>query len=231
MKKFIWIVFLCFSLSSFATGYKVSYKIYVSGNNKPIIETTIMCDNWMTISVDKNRYYLFKKNKGYIVNTKEKKAIEYDFNKNRNFFNSFIAIYGITTNDGSLIFPQLIFKKTKKTGVINKVKARKYQLPGNYLHSNSVAWFAENRLGIDGKVFAKYLSFFTTNSELLKQASQLTSFPLRIKTVLNNGFISDVNLRILYKIEKIKCKKKEYQLPSDYKIIKAKPQGLTAAEM
>ena len=231
MKKVLFFILLCFNFYSFASGYRVVYKIYLSEKEKPILETTIMCDNWMTISIDKNRYYLFTKGKGYIVNTKEKKAIEYDFNKNRNFFDSFIAMYGITTNDGSLIFPQLIFKKTKKTGVVNKVKARKYQLPGNYLHSKSVAWFAENRLRIDGKVFAKYLSFFTTSSQLLKQASQLTSFPLRIKTVLNNGFVSDVNLRILYKIEKIKCKKKDFQLPPDYRIIKAKPQGLTAAEM
>ncbi len=233
MKKFIWIALLCFSFFSFATGYKVVYKIYVSGSKNPIIETTIMCDNWMTISIDKNRFYLFKKGKrkGYIVDNKKKKAIEYDFNKNRNFFDSFIAMYGITTNDGSLIFPQLIFKKTTKTGTVNKIKARKYDLPGNYLHSKSVAWFAENRLRVDGKVFANYLSFFTANPQLLEQASHLNSFPLRIKTVLNNGFVSDVNLRILYKIEKIKCKKKDFQLPPNYRIIKAKPEGLTAAEM
>lgn len=230
MKKLIFVLLICFPFLSFGKGYKITYKIFLSGNNNPFIETTVMCDKWMTISIDKNRFYLFQNHKGYIVDKKNKKAIEYDFNKNRPFFAAFIANYGITTTDGSIVFPQLIFKKTKTTGKINKITARKYDLPGNYLNSKSSAWFAEKKLRYNGKLFAKYLSFFSNSQRLLQQAEALNSFPLKIETVLQGGIVADKNTRILEKIEEINCKK-EFKIPNDYKIIKAKPQGLPVAEM
>ncbi|BBB32265.1 hypothetical protein TTHT_0693 [Thermotomaculum hydrothermale] len=231
MKKAVFILFLCFSLLSFGKGYKITYKIYLSGSDKPYIETTIMCEKWMKISIDKNRYYLFQNYKGYIVDEKNKKAIEYDFNKNKPFFAAFVANYGITTTDGNIVFPQLIFKKTKKTIKVNKILARKYELPGNYLNSKSTAWFAENKLRYNGTLFAKYLSFFTNSKRLLNQAKNLNSFPLRIETVLQGGIVKDSNIRVLDKIEEINCPNKSFKIPSDFKIIKAKPQGLPVAEM
>ncbi len=230
MKKSLIILLLGVTFLSFARGYKITYRVFLSGNNKPYIETTIMCDKWMTISIDKNRYYLFKNYKGYIVDKKNKKAIEYDFNKNKPFFAAFVANYGITTTDGNIVFPQLIFKKTKKTGKINKIAARKYELPGNYLNSKSAAWFSEKKLRYNGKLFAKYLSFFSNSKKLLQQASALNSFPLKIETVLQGGIVTDKNTRVLDRIEEINCKK-EFKIPKDYKIIKAKPQGLPLAEM
>ena len=230
MKRLLVLFLICFPVLSFSKGYKIVYQVLLSGDNKPVIETTIMCDKWMTISIDKNRFYLFKDYKGYIVDKKNKKAIEYDFNKNRPFFAAFVANYGITTTDGSIVFPQLIFKKTKKTGKVNKILARKYDLPGNYLNSKSAAWFAEKKLRYNGKLFAKYLSFFSNSRRLLKQASELNSFPLKIETILQGGIVADKNTRILKKIEEINCKK-EFKIPNNYKIIKAKPQGLPVAEM
>ncbi len=230
MKRLLVLFLICFPVLSFSKGYKIVYQVLLSGDNKPVIETTIMCDKWMTISIDKNRFYLFKDYKGYIVDKKNKKAIEYDFNKNRPFFAAFVANYGITTTDGSIVFPQLIFKKTKKTGKVNKILARKYDLPGNYLNSKSAAWFAEKKLRYNGKLFAKYLSFFSNSQRLLQQAEELNSFPLKIETVLQGGIVADKNTRILEKIEEINCKK-EFKIPKDYKIVKAKPQGLPVAEM
>ncbi len=231
MKKTILLLIIFFPFLLFANGYKITYKIYLSGSKEPYIETTTMCDKWMKISIDENKYYLFQNNKGYLVYTKEKKAIEYDFTKNRPFFEAFVANYGITTTDGSIVFPQLIFKKTTKTTTINKLPARKYELPGNYLNSKSSAWFSEKPLRFGGKLFAKYLSFFTNSQRLLKQAEELNSFPLKIETILQGGITRDTNIRILQKIEEINCGKKIFKLPEDYKIIKAKPQGLPVAEM
>ncbi len=231
MKKTILVLLLCFPLLVFGKGYKITYKIYLSGSNNSYTETTVMCEKWMTISIDKNRFYLFQNKKGYIVDRKNKKAIEYDFNKNRPFFAAFVANYGISTTDGNIVFPQLIFKKTQKTGKVNKISARKYELPGNYLNSKSSAWFAENKLRYNGRLFAKYLSFFTGNQRLLKQAENLNSFPLKIETVLQGGITKDKNVRVLEKIEEINCKNELFKIPEDFKIVKVKPQGLPVAEM
>ncbi len=231
MKKTLIFLFLTLSFFSFARGYKITYKVFLSGDDKPVIETTTLCNKWMTISIDKNRFYLFQNYKGYIVDKKHKKAIEYDFNKNRPFFSAFIAIYGVSTTDGNIVFPQLIFKKTKKTGKIHKILARKYELPGNYLHSRSTAWFSEKKLRYNGELFAKYLSFFSNSKRLLDEARTLKSFPLKIETLLKAGITEDKNTRILEKIEEFNCTSKEFKFPKGFKIIKAKPQGLPVAEM
>ncbi len=232
MKKIISGIFiLLFSALAFSKGYKITYKVYVSGSDKPFTEEITLCDNWLIISIDKDRYYLFQNKKGYLVNKKKKTAVEYDLIRNMPFFSAFIAPYGITTNDGTIIFPQLIFKKTKKTAKINKLLCRKYELPGNYLNSKSIAWFSEKKLRYDGKVFAKYLSFFTTSRSLIEQAKRLNSLPVKLETFLEGGLVKDANIRVLDKIREINCVKDRISLPKDYKIIKAKPQGIPAAAM
>jgi len=231
MKKIILALLLCFSATLFAGGYKITYKVYLSGSDNTYSEVTTICDNWMTITIDQNRFYLFQNKKGYIVDKKNKKAIEYDFYKNRPFFAAFVANYGITTTDGNIVFPQFIFKKTREKGNINKIHAIKYQLPGDYLNSKSTAWFAENKMRYDGKLFAKYLSFFTENKRLIDEAKKLNSLPLKIETVLQGGITKDKNVRVLQKIEEINCTEKNFKIPENFKIIKVKPQGLPTAEM
>jgi len=232
MKKiFAGIFLLLLATSVFAKGYKITYKVYVSGNDKPFTEEITLCDNWMIISIDKDRYYLFQDKKGYLVNKKNKTAVEYSLTNNMPFFSAFVAPYGITTTDGTIIFPQLIFKKTKKTAEINKLLCRKYELPGNYLNSKSFAWFSEKKLRYDGKIFAKYLSFFTTSRSLVEQAKKLNSLPLKLETFLEGGLVKEANIRVLDNVKEINCVKDKISLPKDYKIIKAKPQGLPAAAM
>ncbi len=232
MKRFFFFLLLITtSLSVFSKGYRITYKIYVNGTKNPYIETTILCDNYLKISIDKNRFYLFLHNKGYIINLKKKTAIEYSFSKNIPFFSAFVSFYGISTNDGSIVFPQLIFKKTRKIGRINKIPCRKYELPGNYLNSKSVAWFAEKKLRYNGELFSRYLSFFTTSKLLLDQAKKLNSFPLEIETTINNGIVSTTNVRVLDKIEEISCNKKGIEFLKNLKITKAKPSGLPAKDM
>ncbi len=232
MKKVILAILgFTFLFPAFANGYRIVYSVSVSGAKQPYNEVITLCDNYMTITIDENKFYLFQNGKGYIVDKKSKKAIEYSMSKNRAFFNAFVSPYGITTKDGSLVFPQLVFKKTKKVEKIGNYVCRKYELPGNFLNSQSKAWFSEKKLRFGGKVFAKYLSFFTKNPFFLEKAENLNSIPIKIEIMVNTGYERVKNVKVLKSVKEINCKAETFSIPKNYKIIKAEPDKIPLAEM
>ncbi len=182
------IYFMCF-YNGFAKVrcYYLKYNVKISKSNEVSFKEIFVSNNFVKIKNTTNKFVLFDLNKNfaYEVNVKEKQIYKREFKQNEPFFIKFIVNYGIISNDDKLIFPKVIFRKTGKVENINNIDCYQVKLPGSFLNSVTYLWFSKESSEEKGKIFAKYLSSFSKNSNLLQSAKDIGGFPIKTLTLFN----------------------------------------------
>ncbi len=231
MKRYFFLfILLIVGISGLAAdGFRVIYSVKVnSGSTFGYREVTTVCGNLMRIEVSPDTYLIFnrKAGKAWKVNPKGRTAILYSFHDNQPFYQQFLMPYGLMDDNGQLIFPGVIFKRTGNRKVVGGIACFEAKLPGEFMNSTTTVWLPEKAEGDEGQRFSQYMSFFTGDDDFLDQIRHTNGFPRLIVSSLRLTGALTVNRRFLVSIEKCTCKPEFFRIPNGIKVRKAVPNGI-----
>jgi len=229
-RNLILLGFLVLAVSGFsADGFEATYAVEViSGSSHEYQEVITVCEDYMRIQLSSGRFLLFdrKKRLAWNVDTAVHEAVEYSFSDNQPFYLQFLMAYGLMDDNGQLIFPRVVFKRTGNRKVVQGLACFEAKLPGEFMNSTTTVWMPEKAVKQGGDRFFHFMSFFTGNDDFLDLIGHTTGFPRQItsKVRLNSGVT--VNKKKLVQIRNVTCKAVSFTLPKGVKVRKAPPSGI-----
>lgn len=186
MKKILFTIILllsfAFNVKSDINCYYLNYIVKVKNVENPYTREVYISDNFVKIINDTDKFIVFdlKKKIAYSVNLILKTVKQYRFEENNPFYMQFIVSFGVLSNNDSLIFPDVIFRATGKSELINGKECYQVKLPGSFLNSTTYYWFKKEKSEFESKFYLKYISCFTKNENVLKQVKEIGGFPVKI---------------------------------------------------
>jgi hypothetical protein len=229
-RNLILIGFFALALSAFsADGFQATYSVKVtSGSSYEYNKVITVCGDAMRIQLSSDRFFIFDRQKkvAWKVNVKSKEAITYSFDDNQPFYHQFLMPYGLMDNNGQLIFPQVIFKRTGNRKVVQGVPCFEAKLPGEFMNSTTTVWLPEKAENDGSNRFFQFMSFFTGNEEFLDLMHHGTGFPRRIVSRIRLNSSVSVNTQVLTQIKDVSCDPVLFALPKGIKVRKAAPSGI-----
>ncbi len=226
------IVLWCFAvvMSAFsADGYQATYSVKVTGGSSYEYQEVItVCGDSMRIQLSSDRFFIFDNQKkvAWKVNVKSGEVTEYSFGDNQPFYQQFVAAYGLMDNNGHLIFPQVIFKRTGSRKVVKGVACFEAKLPGEFMNSTTTVWMPEKAGPEGGDRFYRFMSFFTENDDFLDMVHHVNGFPRQIVSRIRLNSRAVVNTQVLTQMKTISCDPVLFALPKGIKVRKAAPSGI-----
>ncbi len=197
-------------------GYHAIWEIDVKGSkDKPIREEVTICGSHMRIDRGDGSTFLFDSDREQAVLLHEgtNHAWRFSFERNRSFFQRFLIPYGIITENGVMLFPETIFRRTGRKATKNGIMCEEVQLPGEFLNSRTIAWYPVKALESGSEMVRAYFSFLTRNRNFLQQVERLTGFPVVMEMRVRVNGAAVVTTRTLLSTGLIDCSELSFDLP------------------
>jgi len=232
MKKHLLCVSLLVCVSAIAGGFKVEYGVAISGSDAvEASETYTVCNDRLRIDTVGGGYILFDRaqQKGWMVDPGRSTARVFSRDRNQAFYNQFLILYGVVTDDGSVLFPDSVFKRLEGTERVGDVDCDICRLPGQFLNSTGYAWLSREAGTLSGEAVAELFSYFTNRKVFLDQLRQLKGFPVRIRTTVNLNGLKTTTTKTLRSAETIDCALTKLVLEDGLKMVEAPPTGIPLA--
>lgn len=233
MTRLLVLLAILVSLPCMGLGLRVEYAVEISGSDAvSASETYTVCGDRLRIDTVGGGYILIDRSEqaAWMVDPTRATAICFPLARNRAFFNQFLVPFGIVTEAGSLLFPDMIFKRTAVRETIGGIEAEQCRLPGQFLNSSVTAWIPVTPQEINGDQVAELFSFFAPEPKLLAQMRNLKGFPVKIHTTVNlNGLKSTIS-KTLKSVRQLDCRQLRMELEDGISIQLASPTGVPLAD-
>lgn len=233
MTRILLLLAILVSLPAMGLGLRLEYAVDISGSDAVLSsETFTICGDRLRIDTVGGGYILIDRSEqtAWMVDPTRASAIRFPVARNQAFFNQFLVPFGIVTESGSLLFPDMIFKRTGVRETINGMAAEQCRLPGQFLNSSVTAWVPLSQQEVSGDQVAELFSFFAAAPKLLAQMRNLKGFPVKIQTTVNLNGLKSTIIKTLKSVQQPDCSQLRMTLEDGITIELASPTGVPLAD-
>lgn len=218
MRTWLVLAVLCFTglLAEAETGYRAVWEIAVKGSeDTPVKEEVVICGPNMRIDRTDGSTFLFNSDReqAVLMHDGSDHAWRFSFEQNRSFFQRFLIPYGIVTENGVMLFPETVFRRTGRKEKKDGTLCEEVLLPGEFLNSRTIAWYPVDAVASGPEMVRAYFSFFTRDRNFLQQVERLNGFPLRMEMAVHVNGTTVITTRKLLSAEKIDCSDRNFEVP------------------